>query len=478
MEPILQKRTKIVATIGPASREPAIMRSLFVSGANVLRLNFSHGTHDEHAETIGNARAIAKELDIHAAVLQDLPGPKVRTGKLAGDVRSVRLERGQRFTITTDDSEGTSEGVSTSYRDLPADVAIGKRLYLQDGQITLRVIEKTATTIATTVEYGGDLRSSQGINYPDGSLNVATVTEADFDHLRWGIEHDVDYVAISFVRSAEDVERVKAFIAQNGTRRIPVIAKIEKHEALDDLDNIVKAADGVMVARGDLGIEIPIETVPIVQKQIIAECNRASKPVVTATQMLESMINSSRPTRAEATDVANAILDGTDAVMLSGESAIGAYPTEAVRTMADIAREVEKYYPHAALRDRRLENMQPTIASSIAEAATRASAELNTPYIVTGTTTGNTAHHIAAFRPQARIIALTPDGHVARRLALLWGTESLLIDKYASIDVLLYMTERQMVAAGLVSSGDLIAFTTGMPVGAGGTNVLKIHQIP
>ncbi|HEY1866691.1 MAG TPA: pyruvate kinase, partial [Candidatus Cybelea sp.] len=217
---------------------------------------------------------------------------------------------------------------------------------------------------------------------------------------------------------------------------------------------------------------------PIIQKEIIAKCNRASKPVVTATQMLESMVASPRPTRAEATDVANAILDGTDAVMLSTETALGAYPTEAVRTMAEIAREVEKHYPHASLRDRRLENIEPTIASSIAEAATRASTELKIPYIVTGTTTGNTAHHIAAFRPSAKIVALTPEPRVARRLALLWGTESLLIDQYASIDVLLYMTERQMVHEGLVRSGDLIAFTTGMPVGFGGTNVLKVHQIP
>ena len=266
------------------------------------------------------------------------------------------------------------------------------------------------------------------------------------------MEHGVDYVALSFVRSAEDVERVKAFIAERN-KRVPVIAKIEKHEALDELDDIIAAADGIMVARGDLGIEIPIETVPIVQKEIIAKCNRASKPVVTATQMLESMIASPRPTRAEATDVANAILDGTDAVMLSGETALGAYPTEAVRTMAEIAREVEQHYPHASLRDRRLENFEPTIASSIAEAATRASAELKIPYIVTGTTTGNTAHHIAAFRPQARIVALTPEPRVARRLALLWGTESLLIDPYASIDVLLYMTERHMVREGLVQLG-------------------------
>jgi pyruvate kinase len=477
MESILHKRTKIVATVGPASRDPGILRSLYISGANVLRLNFSHGTPEEHGYVIERAREVSAELGIHTALLQDLPGPKVRTGPLAQDVKSVRLDRGARFFISAEPVAGTQERVSTTYRDLAADVAIGTRLYLQDGQIILLVIGKSASEIETTVEFGGDLRPSQGINYPDGTLNIPSVTKRDLEFLEFGLERGVDYVAISFVRSAEDVERVKAFMAERN-KRVPVIAKIEKHEALAQLDAIIAASDGIMVARGDLGIEIPIETVPIIQKQIIAKCNRASKPVVTATQMLESMIASPRPTRAEATDVANAILDGTDAVMLSGETALGAYPTEAVRTMAEIAREVEKHYPHASLRDRRLENFEPTIASSVAEAATRASAELNIPYIVTGTTTGNTAHHIAAFRPQARIVALTPEERVARRLALLWGTESLLIDPYSSIDVLLYMTERQMVHEGLVRSGDLIAFTTGMPVGSGGTNVLKIHQIP
>ncbi len=478
MEAILQKRTKVVATVGPASRDRAILRSLFISGANVLRLNFSHGTPEEHGQVLRDARELSEELGIYTAVLADLPGPKVRTGPLADGAGAVRLERGARFVITTDSVGGTRERVGTTYPDLPSDVSIGKRLYLQDGQITLLIIDKSATEIETTVEFGGELRSSQGINYSDGSLNIPSVTARDLEYLEFALERGVDYVAISFVRSAEDVDRVKAFIAERG-KQVPVIAKIEKHEALADLDDIVAAADGVMVARGDLGIETPIETVPIVQKEIIAKCNRASKPVVTATQMLESMIRSPRPTRAEATDVANAILDGTDAVMLSGETAIGAYPTEAVRTMAEIAREVERYYPHPALRDRRLENVQTTtIASSIAEAATRASEELNINYIATGTTTGNAAHHLAAFRPRARIVALTPDPGVARRLSLLWGTESLLIEEYASFDVLLTMTERKMVREGLVRSGDLIAFITGMPVGAGGTNVLKIHAIP
>jgi len=477
MEYVLQKRTKIVATIGPASRDPAVMRSLFVSGTNVVRLNFSHGTPDDHAAVIAATRSIAKELDIHVAILQDLPGPKVRTGKLRDDLQNVRLERGSPFVLTTDDVPGDDKRISVQYKDLPGDVAVGNRIYLQDGQITLRILGKTATEIQTTVEYGGDLRSQQGINYPDGSLNIPSVTERDFEYLAFGLEQRVDYVAVSFVRSAEDINRVKAFMAERN-HNIPIIAKIEKHEALEDLDNIVDAADGVMVARGDLGIEIPLEQVPLVQKAIIAKCNRASKPVITATQMLESMTFASKPTRAEVTDVANAILDGTDALMLSGETARGQFPAEAVRTMADIAREVEKNYPHATLRDRRLAGISPTIATSIAEAATRAADELFIAFIATGTTTGNTAHHIAAFRPRARIIALTPSPEVARQLALLWGTEALLIERYNSFDVLLYMTEQRMTQAGIVRSKDLIAFTTGMPVGGGGTNLLKIHEIP
>jgi pyruvate kinase len=477
MTRVTEKRTKIVATIGPASRDPATMRALFEAGANVLRLNFSHGTREEHAAVIADARKISAELDFHTAVLQDLPGPKVRTGTLADGVDSVHLERGATFVLTTRDIPGNRDGVSCSYGDLPKDVAVGKRLYLQDGAITLRIVSKTDTDVTTTVEFGGDLRSKQGINYPDGSLNVEAVTERDLEFLEFGLEQQVDYVAVSFVRSAADVEKVQKFIRARG-KTTPVFAKIEKHEALADIDNIIAVADGIMVARGDLGIETPLERVPMVQKAIIAKCNRASKPVITATQMLESMISVARPTRAETTDVANAILDGTDAVMLSGETARGLYPVEAVRTMADIACAVEENYPHAQLRDRRLENIQPDTATSIAEAATRASEELDIPYIATGTTTGNTAHHISAFRPRARIVALTPVPEVARRLSVLWGVQSIVIEDYTSIDVLLYITERRMVDSGFVKSGDKIAFTTGMPVGGGGTNLLKIHQIP
>lgn len=473
----MRKRTKIVATVGPASRDRASLRSLFLSGANVFRLNFSHGTLDEHAEAIRTIRSISQELDVHAAVLQDLPGPKVRTGELAGGASSVRLPVGNLFTLTTDDVAGDDRRVCVNYKNLPHDVVPGKSLYLADGAIALRILGKTLTDIQTTVEVGGTLYPRQGINYPEGSLNIESVTEQDLKFLAFGLQHGVDWVAVSFVRSSADVKRVKeAIAAQN--KSVPVLAKIEKHEALDDIANIIGAADGIMVARGDLGIEIPLEVVPMVQKDLIARANRASKPVITATQMLESMITNARPTRAEATDVANAILDGTDAIMLSGETARGAYPTQAVRVMATIAREVEKHYPHHELQLRRLEDMRMDVATSIAEAASRASEELHLKYIVTGTTTGNTAHHIAAFRPRAAIVALTPVVDVARRLSLVWGVEALLIERYTSIDVLLHITEHRMRSAGLAQSGESVAFTSGMPVGAGGTNVLKIHQIP
>lgn len=469
------KRTKIVATIGPASRDPKILREMFLAGVNVARLNFSHGTHDEHAAVVDDVRRTAASLGMHVAVLQDLPGPKVRTGPLNG-VPSVRLEAGAPFTLTTRAIVGSPTAVSVTYEQLPRDVEAGKTIYLQDGAITLRIDETTDDEVRTHVLIGGDLRASQGINYPDGTLRLDSVTDRDLDHLAFGLERGVDWVGVSFVRSAEDIIRVKSFIHERG-HDTPVMAKIEKHEALEHIDEIVEAADGIMVARGDLGIEVPLEQVPMIQKDLIARCNRASKPVVTATQMLESMTFNSRPTRAETTDVANAILDGTDAVMLSGETARGQYPIEAVRVMAEIAREVEKQYPHEVLQLRRLEGATRSIATSIAEAATRSSAELNLQYIVTGTTTGNAAHHISAFRPKAHIIALTPVPEVARRLALLWGIESILIERYSSIDVLLHIMEQRMLAEGLADRGDCVAFTTGMPVGGGGTNLLKIHEI-
>jgi len=471
-----RKRTKIVATIGPASRDPATLRSLVSAGLNVARLNFSHGTHAEHAAIVDDIRTIARELDVPVAVLQDLPGPKVRTGPHAAGIDAVRLVNGASFFLSIEPVEGSADGVSVSYAGLADDVEIGTRIYLADGAIALRITSKSAARIETTVEVGGELRGQQGINYPDGTLNISAVTDRDFEHLAFGLEIGVDWVAISFVKSAEDVLRVKRFIAERG-KSTPVIAKIEKHEALDNIDAIVDAADAIMVARGDLGIEIPLERVPMVQKDLIARANRVSKPVITATQMLESMMSAARPTRAEATDVANAIIDGTDAVMLSGETARGAYPLEAVRTMALIAREIESNYPHDVLRYRRMAHVDRSIETTIAEGAAQMAEELELSYIVSGTTTGNTARHISSFRPRASIIAMTPIPAVARRMSLVWGVEALVVDTYKYFETLIDIVEARMQREGLALPGDTIAVTSGIPVGEGGTNILKIHKL-
>jgi pyruvate kinase len=392
------------------------------------------------------------------------------------------LQDGAPFTLTTEQIPGDAHQVSVSYAGLAQDVEVGKRVYLADGAIALRVTGTDGARVQTVVETGGELRERQGINYPDGTLELDAVTDRDLEHLDFGIAQGVDWVAVSFVRSAHDVRRVKSHIAAAGAA-IPVIAKIEKHEALDHIDDILLVADAIMVARGDLGIEIPLEKVPMTQKDLIQRANRASKPVITATQMLESMIASPRPTRAEATDVANAILDGTDAVMLSGETARGAYPLEAVRVMATIALEVEAKYPFKEIRKRRSTDYgnietDEDIGMSIAEAAVGAADGLGLRLVVTGTTTGNTARHISSFRPRARIVALTPLEDVARRMAVVWGVEPLLVQSYRYIETLIEIAEARVVAEGYAAPGETIAITSGMPVGAGGTNVLKIHRLP
>jgi pyruvate kinase len=474
MADFARKRTKIVATVGPASRDPASLRALLRAGVDVVRLNFSHGSHAEHGATIDNVRRIAGELDRPIAILQDLPGPKVRTGKLAGGVDSVLLEKGATFSLTTENVAGTASAVGVSYPGLTRDVTPGAHIYLADGAIVLEILDKSETSIRTQVEVGGLLRAEQGINYPDGTLGIATVTARDFEHLAFGLERGVDWVAVSFVRSAEDVLSVKRFVAAQGAS-VPVMAKIEKHEALDSIEEILDAADGLMVARGDLGIEIPLEQVPLVQKDLIARANRAAKPVVTATQMLESMITSARPTRAETTDVANAIIDGTDAVMLSAETARGAYPIESVRVMAMIALEVERHYPHALLHARRVERAPKDGPTAIAQSAVRVSAELGLGVIVCGTASGTTAATIASFRPRARLLALTLGAEVARRLNVVWGIDARVVPRFDYFEELVALAEDHVRRDGVPGENEFV-LTAGMPIGTG-TNVLKIHHL-
>ncbi len=471
------KRTKVVATIGPASRDMETLRALLLGGVNVFRLNFSHGTHAEHARSIEHVRRLSRELGMHLALMQDLPGPKVRTGALAAGIDAITLANHTHFFLTTEPIPGTVDGVSVNYAGLPRDVRVGDALYLSDGAIRLRIEAVDGDRIATHVEVGGTLRAEQGLNYPDGTLAVSAVTDRDLEHLAFGLDHGVDWVAVSFVKGPEDLLRVRRFIADRGATT-PTIAKIEKHEALDHIDEILAVTDGIMVARGDLGIEIPLERVPLVQKDLIARTNRAAKPVITATQMLESMIGRPRPTRAEAADVANAILDGSDAVMLSGETAIGAYPVDAVRTMSTIALEVERAFPYDDVRERRMLGVEHSVETSIAEACTRLAEALHLKTIATGTMSGNTAIRIASFRPRARIAALTPLAEVARRLGLVWGVDALVVERYSAFESLLSLVEGRLVDDGFAQPGDIVAVTSGMPVGEGGTNVLKLHRIP
>ena len=472
------RRTKIVATLGPATSTPERIAGLIRAGMNVARLNFSHGTHAEHAARIAMVRRAAAEAGRHVAILQDLQGPKIRTGPLENG-QPVELVAGQRFVITTEPIVGNANRVSTTYRALPLDVRPRDRILLSDGLIELVVIGHTDTEVETEVVHGGRLREHQGINLPGVRVSAPAATEKDFVDLAFGLEQGVDYVALSFVRRASDVREVKEFIRRAG-KQTPVIAKIERPEALDVLPEILAEADGIMVARGDLGVEMPPERVPIMQKQIIAAANRAMLPVITATQMLESMIHNPRPTRAEASDVANAILDGTDAVMLSGETAAGAYPIEAVQMMALIADAVEDSLigsPHSTSPRWEITTAQSTSRAIAAAACTIANA-LPVRFIVVLTQSGSSARLVSHYRPQVPILAFCPSEETARRTSLYWGVTPIVIEARDRLDELEQQIVRYMRDMGIVQRGDLIVLSGGHPVYRyGPTNFLKVITV-
>jgi pyruvate kinase len=470
------RRTKIVATIGPASRSPALLERLIRSGANVLRLNFSHGSHQEHAEVVRRAREIASRLGQPVALLQDLSGPKIRTGLVVEG--GVELRDGACLTITTDASVvGNGELISTTYDALPRDVREGDRILLDDGNLELRVLATAPGRVETEVVDGGALRSHKGMNLPGVSLSVPALTDKDRRDLAFGLEQGVDYVALSFVRQASDVEEVKALIAAAALGYdVPVIAKIEKPEAVENLDAILDVADGVMVARGDLGVEIGAEEVPTVQKKIIGAANVGGRVVITATQMLESMIDNPRPTRAEASDVANAILDGTDAVMLSGESAVGRFPVEAVETMDRIARYTEEHAPAGAAGQVPRGPGSP-VTRSLARVATSVAAELGCKMIVAFTESGITARLASGFRPRVPVVAVTGDDRVYRQLALWWDVLPVRAELGESSDELLANGEQRLKSRGLVEIGDTILILSGHSNVAAATNMLRVHQV-
>jgi pyruvate kinase len=471
------RRAKIVATIGPASSSPERMRALILAGLDVIRVNMSHGAHDSHAETIKNARQIASARTRPIAILLDLCGPKIRTGLLK-DNKPVRLEAGERLTITTLDIVGDASIVSTSYANLPREVSEGDRILLSDGLIELRVEQAGEEEVVCRVINGGELGEKKGINLPGIKISAPSLTEKDRADLSFGLEQEVDYIALSFVRSARDCIVAKDLIASLGSNA-PLIAKIEKAEALNDLDNIIDACDGVMVARGDLGVETAVESVPFYQKQIIAKANAAEKLVITATQMLESMTHEPRPTRAEASDVANAVLDGTDALMLSAETAVGDYPVQAIETMSRIISFTEtSCYEEDHYRDQIHHHQTGQEGRAIAEAAVFAAQELRAKLIVVYSKSGTMARHIAALRPVQRIIAFTPSEKTHAALAAVWGIEPLLLNFSGRIADLLGRSDDALIKHGLASSGETVVVMAGrIPEQPSISSMMKLHRI-
>jgi pyruvate kinase len=468
------QRTKIICTLGPASNDEATIRALIEAGMDVARLNFSHDTQEDHLRTLQTVRRVADELSVHVAVMQDLQGPKIRVGEMADG--PVNLQAGDTLTITTDPVKGRPGLVSTTYEGLPKDVKPGDCILLDDGLLELRVKEVSGKETRCEVVVGGLLKEHKGINLPGIRVSAPALTAKDVDDLAFGLSHGVDYVAQSFVREPDDVRNAKQLIAERGAD-VPVVAKIEKPEAVEKLGELVAAADAVMVARGDLAVETSPELVPVLQKRIIAECRRARIPVVTATQMLESMTHNPRPTRAEASDVANAVFDGSDAIMLSGETAVGKYPVEAVSMMRRIAQAAENAAlltpAHGAHGDERL-----SFADTIARAAYDAALDLDTSAIVACTHSGFTAQLASKCRPPVPIIAATPFPETARRAALYWGVLPLVVQPYGSIEEMMDQIDERILETGIVKKGDTVVVIAGTPIGRRGTtNMMRLFRI-
>ena len=471
----LKRRTKIVCTIGPASGSAPVIEELITAGMNVARLNLSHSTHDQHASYIRTVRQTASKLKVPMAILQDLPGPKIRTGKLCEN--EVLLKDGNEFTLTTDMVGGDEHRVSTNLPGLPESVAPGDLVFLNDGAIKLRVLGKTSTSVQCLIIRGGILKEERGINVPRVTLRTPAFLEVNLKDLAFGLQHEVDFVALSFVREAEDVNQVRTFLRDNGSDT-PLIAKIEKWEACQNLDEILAAADGLMVARGDLGVEIPLEKVPLLQKEIIRKCNRAGKPVITATQMLESMIRSAYPTRAEVTDIANSIFDGTDAIMLSGETAIGQYPAEAVRVMTQVALETEAALPYSKIVLEKGADLEPETDDAIAYSACHTAHQLGAAAIVAFTTSGSTARRVSKYRPGIPILAATPSPKQKRRLLLSFGVYPYEVQEPSTVHEVFAQGVSLSLATGIARKGDLIVITAGLPLAVPGTtNLLKVERI-
>jgi len=466
------RRAKIVCTLGPATSSPERLRELVAAGMDVARLNLSHGNYADHEAVYAEVRAASNESGRAVGVLVDLQGPKIRTGRFADG--QVTLVNGERFTITVDDILGDRDRVSTTYKGLPGDVKAGDRLLIDDGKVSLVALEVTDTDIVTVVVEGGVVSNNKGINLPGVAVSVPAMSEKDEADLRWALRLRADMVALSFVRDAKDITRVHEIMDEEGVR-LPVIAKIEKPQAVANLEEIINAFDGVMVARGDLGVELPFEEVPLVQKRAIEMCRRKAKPVIVATQVLESMIESSRPTRAEASDCANAVLDGADAIMLSGETSIGKWPIEAVAAMARIIESVEE---HGLERVPPLGTRPHTVGGAVTAAAADIGELLGAKYLVTFTQSGDSAKRLSRIRSKLPMLAFTPLQTTRAQLALTWGIETYLVPRTQHTDQMAMQVDESLLANGLCVEGDTVVIVAGSPPGIKGTtNALRVHHI-
>jgi pyruvate kinase len=466
----MPKRTKIIATIGPAASSSTTIAKLIRAGMDAARLNFSHGDWNDHTSRIRLIRQEADKAGKQIAIIQDLQGPKLRVGIMKDD--AVTLKRGDAISLITRKVLGTNQAIPVTYPRLESDLKTGDIVLLDDGRLELKVIKKSRGDLRCKVVRGGVLRSHKGVNLPGVNLSLPSLTHKDKADLRFGIAQGVDYIALSFVRTANDISATRLFLKAHGAD-IPIIAKIERAEAIQNLNEIIDTADGIMVARGDLGVEMSPEQVPLLQKKIIEACNKAERPVITATQMLESMIENPQPTRAEASDVANAILDGTDCVMLSGETAMGKYPIQAVEVMARIAMQAE-----TSLSPIPPDSDISGPDESVAHAACRAAEEQQAQAIVTFTQSGSTALLVSKHRPKMRIIAPTPFELVARKMSLYWGVTPIILKTKRTTDHMIASVERAMHFGRLVRRHDLIVITAGVPIGvAGSTNMMKIHRV-
>lgn len=466
------RRAKIVCTLGPATESAEQVQALVDAGMDVARINCSHGTHEGHERVIERVRRAAMTSGRAVAVLADLQGPKIRLQTFKDGPQF--LEMGDTFTITTEDVEGTKECVGTTFKGLPGDCRPGDRLLIDDGNVAVRVMEVTDTDVTTKVEVPGFVSDHKGLNLPGVAVSVPALSEKDRDDLRWALRIGADFIALSFVRNARDIDEVHAIMDEEGRRR-PVIAKIEKPQAVEVLEEVVDAFDGIMVARGDLGVEMPLEAVPLVQKRAIELARRAAKPVIVATQVLESMIKNPRPTRAEASDCANAILDGADAVMLSGETSIGQYPIEAVRTMARIVENIEE---NGGERIAPLGGFIEDRSAVISQAAVSVGEKLDTKFLVTFTQAGMTARYMARLRSPIPMLAFTPLEETRRQLALTWGVQTYRVPSVMHTDDMVWQVDQISQTAGLCKQGDQLVIVAGMPPGvSGSSNLIRVHSV-